>query len=207
MAKYLMAGALGVAALLLVGLTAHGAPAAQPVVPKQALPPTAPLTSVDWSNFTYISSCFSDHPVRYVTHNGLAQNGGIHFQVYTPLFGDLTGDGRQEAFVTYSCTGADFGGVHLFVHTGTAGRPRLLADVPSPGAPSTGNLASVHTITLPVLTALLRQRILQVNGVGYSATATHTCPDLDIALRYQMSGDHLVPAGSTVKHVAHCLSL
>jgi hypothetical protein len=207
MAKYLMAGASGLAALLLVGLAAHGVPAAQRVTRQQALPATAPLTSVDWFNFTYISSCFSDHPVRYVTHNGLAQNGGIHFQVYTPLFGDLTGDGRQEAFVPNSCTAADFGGVHLFVYTGTAGQTRLLAEVPSPGTPSTGNLASVHTITRPVLTALAQQRILQVNGVGYSATATHTCPDLDITLRYQISGGRLAQTGSTVKHASHCQSL
>ena len=137
----------------------------------------------------------------------MAQADGIHFQVYPPLFGDLTGDGQPEALVPYSCTGADFGGVHLFVFTGAASHPRLMAQIPSPTAPYVGSIASVHSVTLPVLAVMPEQRVLQVNGTGYSATAPHICPDLDITLRYQVNKDHLVAMGSTVRHSRRCLSL
>lgn len=200
-------GGLLLAALLgSMGLSAYAARPAQAVAGSPAVQ-AASLTTVDWNDFTYTSSCYSSKPRRFVARHGVAQVAGIHFQVYPPLFGDLTGDGRPEALVPYSCTGADFGGVHLFVFTGAASHPRLLAEIPSPTAPYVGSMASVRTVTLPVVTVMPQQRVLQVNGAGYSATAPHTCPDLDITLRYQVSRDHLIAMGSTVRHSRQCLSL
>ncbi len=98
----------------------------------------APLTLVDWPDATYTSACFSDHARRFVARDGVARDGAVRFQVYAPIFADLTGDGRLEALVPYSCTGADFGGVQLFVYTGDAARPRLLSEVPAPGGPAVG---------------------------------------------------------------------
>ncbi len=74
-------------------------------LPAQAA--AAPLTRVDWKNFNYTSSCFSSGPQRFVARDGVAVTNHIHFQVYTPLYGDLTGNGQLEAMVPYSCTGAD----------------------------------------------------------------------------------------------------
>lgn len=168
---------------------------------------TAPLTMVDWRNFTYSSACFSAHARPFVARNGAAQAGFIHFQVYQPIFGDITGDGQPEALVPYSCAGADFGGVHLYVFGGAAGQPRLLGEIPAPSAPAVGSLASVQTVTLPALTVLPQQRTLQVTGAGFSATATHTCPDLVVTLHYRVAQNHLSVVGSTVRHAAQCQSL
>jgi hypothetical protein len=203
-AKHLLVGGMGLVIVVLSSMTAQDAQAVTRGAPLSAA--AAPLTSVDWANITYSSSCFSNRSVRYVARNGQAQSNGIHFQVYTPIFGDITGDGRQEALVPYSCTGADFGGVHLYVYTGSAGQPSLLAEIPSRSF-SSSLMVSVHTITLPALTVLPQERVLQVEGVGYSARAIHTCPDLDVTLRYQVTGGRLVATGTTVKHAAHCLSL
>lgn len=205
----------GLLATLLGGaLSAHAAAPAH----KRAGGPTvraaanSSRTTVDWSDYTYTSACFSDHPRQFVARNGLAMISGTHFQVYTPIYGDITGDGRPEAIVPYSCTGADFGGVHVFVYTSTAGQPRLLGEIPSATAGSgTGtsappSIASVNTVTLPALTALPAQRVLQISGTGYSANALHSCPDLTITSRYRVTRNRLIDAGSTVQRSSRCLT-
>lgn len=203
----LLAALLGGPGLSGYASPAHAAapaykPAGGPTVRAASAGP--PLTSVDWQSFTYTSSCFSNHPQQFVARNGAARAGFIHFQVYTPIFGDITGDGQPEAIVPYSCTGADFGGVHAFVYTGTAGRPRLLGEIPS--STIGGRFASIHTVTLPALTALPSQRVLQVSGTGYSANAAHDCPDLRVTASYRVMGGRLVSIGSTVQHSSRCLA-
>jgi len=69
-----------------------------------------------------------------VARSGVARDGAVRFQVYAPLYADLTGDGRPEALVPYSCTGADFGGVQLFVYTGDAAHLRCSARSPPQAA-------------------------------------------------------------------------
>jgi hypothetical protein len=165
------------------------------------------LTAVDWLNRTYASTCFADHPVRYTVHGGLGQVGGVHLQVYAPLYGDVTGDGQAEAFVPYACTGADFGGVRLFVYGGTARAPQLLGDLPGPLATKGQTFSSIHSVTLPTLTVVPQARVFTLRGVGLSATATHTCPDLQITASYRVVAGRLVPGGVTVQRAAGCLSL
>ncbi len=55
----------------------------------------------------------------------------------------------------------------------------------------------MQSVTVPAL-ATPGQRALTVAGVGYSATATHTCPDLRVTLRYRVEGGGLVAARATV---------
>lgn len=168
---------------------------------------TAPLTLINWQDATYSSACFSNRPQTFVARHGMAQSGFVHFQVYTPIFTDLSGDGRPEALIPYSCTGADFGGVHLFVYTGTAAQPHLLGEIPASTEPAIGGLASVHSVTIPALTVLPSQRELAVEGVGFSPTATHTCPDLQVTLRYRVAGGRLLRVGGAVTHARGCLGL
>jgi hypothetical protein len=158
-------------------------------------------------NRTYVISCFADHPIRYAVHNGLGQVGGVHLQVYPPLYGDVTSDGQPEAFVPYACTGADFGGVRLFVYGGTASAPQPLGDLPAPLADKGQTFSSIHTVTLPALTVLPQARVFTVSGTGLSATATHNCPDLQITASYRVAGGHLAPVGVTVRRATGCLTL
>jgi len=180
---------------------------ATPAVAGGAPVHAAPLTRLNWLDATYTSACFASHAQRFVAHNGVAQAGFVHFQVYTPIFADLTGDGRPEALVPYSCTGADFGGVHVFVYTGAAAQPHLLGEIPSPRAATVGGLASMHTVTVPTAPVLPQQRALTVAGVGFSASATHACPDVQVTQRYRVEGGRLVAMGIEVTHASRCLSL
>jgi len=144
----------------------------------------APLTKVDWKNFTYTSSCYSDKPQQFVVKNGMGELNGIHLQVYTPVYGDLTGDGQPAAAIPYSCSAADFGGVNVFVYTGNANKPVLLGelDLMSPGS---NNGGTVDTVTIS-------KGIIQLVGKGYSPDAPHCCPDLHIKTSYQWNGSHFV---------------
>src|SRR3989442_4970614 len=123
--------------LLLVGsaIVACASPTASTSAssPAQAVPTStvtqAPLTAVDWRNFTYTSSCYSDKPQQFVVRNGEGVVDGIHLQVYKPVYGDLTGDGPPAAAIPYSCSAADFAGVSVFIYSGNASKPVLLEEL------------------------------------------------------------------------------
>jgi hypothetical protein len=146
---------------------------------------TAALTAVDWADFTYSSSCYGNTQ-PFKAHNGKAQNSFIRFEIYSPIiYGDLTGDGQPEAVIRYSCTGADFGGVHVFVYSGTTSHPVLLGDLPSVVKNEPGGNWGVEKVTVA-------NQTLQLTGRGYSASAPHCCPDLQIAASYHWDGKHFV---------------
>jgi len=147
-----------------------------------------PLTKVDWKNFTYISSCYSDKPRPFKVVNGVGVVDGVHLEVYQPVFGDLTGDGQPEAAIPYSCTAADFGGVRVFVYTGDARKPVLLGELPLP-PPDTNYSVDIVTID---------HGMIQLVGRGYSASAPHCCPDLHVNNLYRWNGSRFVLVRSNV---------
>jgi len=147
-----------------------------------------PLTSVDWANFTYFSSCYQNTE-PFHTKNGRAVNGYVHFYVYTPKFGDLTGDGEVEAVVPYQCTAADATGVRVFVYTGDAAHVRLIGDLPQPDA--RGAIDNVTKITVS-------NQTLHLAGDGYSPGTPRCCPDLFIKTNYQWNGKAFVVTQNTV---------
>ncbi len=149
----------------------------------------APLTAVDWANFTYFSSCYENtHPFH--TKNGIAVNDGVHFRVFLPpKYGDLTGDGQPEAVVPYQCSAADSIGVHVFVYTGNASHVRLLGNLPPPNAE--GAFDNVTGITIS-------NQELHLEGYGYSPNAAHCCPDLFIKTSYRWNGKAFVAGPSNI---------
>ena len=187
--------------LLLVGSAivacASASPSAStsPSSPAQAAPSStatkaAPLTSVDWQNFIYTSSCYSDKPQQFVVRNGEGVVDGIHLQVYKPVYGDLTGDGQLAAAIPYSCSAADFAGVSVFIYTGNASKPVLLGDL-SLMSPGSNNGGTVDTVTI-------NHGILQLIGKGYTPDAPHCCPDLHIKTSYRWNGSRFVVVSSEV---------
>lgn len=152
---------------------------------------SAGLTAVDWSNHTYTRSCAGvTAPVTVV--GGKARVAGFYFEIYKATYGDLTGDGKPEAAVGFSCTGADFGGVHLFVFSGTAAHPVLLGTLPLPSPGSQTNVAVVDSVE----TTTIAREIITISGRGYSATAAHCCPDLTVTTAYRWTGRTFVTISS-----------
>ena len=187
--------------LLLVGLaiaactspsTSASTTASSPTqaTPTSTVTPAALLTAVDWRNFTYTSSCYSDKPQQFVVRNGEGVVDGIHLQVYKPVYGDLTGDGQPAAAIPYSCSAADFAGVSVFIYSGNASKPVLLGEL-SLMSPGSNNGGTVDTVTI-------NHGIIQLIGKGYTPTAPHCCPDLHIKTSYRWNGSRFVVVSSDV---------
>jgi hypothetical protein len=153
--------------------------------PQRASPtPAAPLTSVDWANFTYFSSCYGNTQPFKAKH-GRASNDHITFEVFAPIFGDLTGDGQAEAALPYRCSAVDSGGVRVFVYTGTATHPRLLGELP---LPQTGGREPVFNS----LAVQIRNEQIELSGMSYSPSAPRCCPDRLLSLWYRWTGSQFV---------------
>ncbi len=194
--------------LIVVCLSTLSLPAITRAQSRAAATSDQSLTTKDWPDATYTTSCLAARPRRFVVHHGIATDSSVHFQVYSPIYADLTGDGQPEAIVPYSCTGADFGGVHAFVYSGTASAPRLLGDLPSPTPANSGQtFSSILTVTVPSLAILPAARVLQIDGSGYSANAIHTCPDLHMTARYRVTSGRLALISFTARRASGCLSL
>lgn len=148
-----------------------------------------PLTSVDWANFTYFSSCYGNTQ-NFHTKNGQATNDHIHFSVFTPTYGDLTGNKQPDAVVPYQCTAADSSGVQAFVYSGTAEHPVLIGNLPLPD--SRGTIANITNVTIS-------NGVLQLEGQGYSTHAPHCCPDLFIKTSYKWQGKAFMVVQNSVR--------
>jgi hypothetical protein len=165
-------------------------PRASASLPPFASPtPPAPLTSVDWANFTYFSSCYGNTQ-PFKTKNGRASNDHITFEVFKPVFGDLTGDGQPEAALPYRCSAADSGGIRVFVYTGNAAHPRLLGELPLPE--TSGREPMLNSVAVQI-----RNEQIQLTGTGYSPTAPQCCPDRSFSLWYRWNGSRFVTVSST----------
>lgn len=177
---------LGICCLVACGTSSQpSSSSTEATTSSQTAASSTSLRAVNWANFTYHSSCYGNTQ-PFQARNGKAQNKFIQFQIYQPvIFGDLTGDGQPEAAVRYSCTGADFGGVHVFVYSGQASHPLLLGELPLSDKNGQAGNWSVETITIA-------NQTIQLSGRGYSSSAPHCCPDLHVEARYRWNGKQLV---------------
>jgi hypothetical protein len=146
------------------------------------------LATVDWANFTYTSSCYGNTQPFHVT-NGQAVNNGVHLEVFSPKYGDLTGSGQLEAVILYQCSAADAMGRHVFVYTGSAKQPVLIGNLPPAGAANA--IADITAMAID-------HKTLHLEGRGYSSSAPHCCPDLFIKTDYTWNGSAFVVVKSSV---------
>jgi hypothetical protein len=144
------------------------------------------LTTVDWANFTYTSSCYTNTPQQFTVHNGTATVGMVTFGVDPPIFGDLTGDGQPEAVILYSCIAADSFGPHVLVYSGTAAHPVLLADLPS-----------LNETLVRVDLVKIVNGMLQLSGKGYALGDASCCLSLQVTTTYKWNGTQFVIVNST----------
>jgi hypothetical protein len=151
--------------------------------------PSAPLTGVDWANFTYFSTCYGNTR-PFLALNGWARNDHITFEVFPAIFGDLTGDGQPEAALPYQCFAADSGGVQAFVYTGSAAHPRLLGQLPL--ARPNGDEVLFNSLAVRIY-----NEQIQLTGASYSPGVPRCCPDRLLSIWYRWNGSHLVKVRCT----------
>lgn len=146
-----------------------------------------PLNTVDWNNFTYPINCAgSVH--NFQVKDGQTTDGGIHFEVYAnkAVYGDLNGDGQADAAIPYSCTGADSGGVRVLIVTGDSSNRVIIGDLALPSKTQTDNtLKDADTI-------VIQNEQINLSGRGYSPSAAHCCPDLQMTQSFHWDGKQFI---------------
>jgi hypothetical protein len=125
----------------------------------------------------------------------VAHNDHITFEVFHPVFGDLTGDGQAEAAVPYQCYAADSGGMHVFVYSGDAAHPHLLGQLPL--AQTGGSEPVFNTLTVQI-----SNQQIELTGASYSPNAPRCCPDRTLSLWYRWNGSQFVTVRTTEKPLA-----
>jgi hypothetical protein len=149
---------------------------------------------VDFKNFTYRPFCIYEKPVSVRTRNGeyTRERGDdkMAFEVRSVNYGDLTGDGRDEAVVLTNCnTGGTGQFSEGFVFTMRRGRPVLLTRIAG-GDRAFGGLAG----------AKVEDRLLIVESYAPEEPGSGACcPKYVETARYRWNGRRLVKVGKTVR--------
>lgn len=154
------------------------------------------IRKVDFKNFTYKAYCAGEAPENVTVKNGeflreTPMDGYVdrfYFNIYGVSYGDLTGDGRDEAVVLTVCnTGGTGNFSEGFIYTFEAGKPRLLNRIAG-GDRAYGGLRSA-SIANGILT-------IESNDPGESGASC--CPELIITNQYRLSGGKLIAAAKSV---------
>lgn len=148
------------------------------------------VRSVDFLNFVYASGCMDDTPIsvrngEYVKDDG---DDKVYFSV-TPhvVYGDLTGDGRDEAVVLTNCNTGGTGQFSTALVFGMKnGKPALLAELPIGDRADGG----VHAVEIA-------NGFLVVERYGHGPSAGACCPEFVETEPLRLSGSKLVAAGRT----------
>jgi len=193
----------------------------EPPVPKSSAP-EGNIRAADFRNFSYTSDCSnemgdgSDKVIRVSNGEwvkGRVEDGDmIGFSVAKIVYGDLKGDGSEEAVVATSCSGmANFDYEELFIFEMSAGSPKLLVRLtPSDWGRKSPNQRFVLKAATgdncsgpncPILELSVANRQLAV-GVGVGGS--HACPEWIVTQKLQWNGHQFVRAGSDRKaHLCH----
>ena len=113
----------------------------------------------------------------------------VYFNVFSTTYGDLNGDGSDEAVILSSCnTGGTGNFSEGFIYTLKAGKPTLLARI-SGGDRAYGGLRS----------AKIDNGILAVERNDPGENGANCCPELAVTTRYKLNGTRLVEQGKPVQ--------
>lgn len=159
---------------------------------------TASIRNVDFRNFSYSSDCsreFGDGSDKIIQlTNGKWQKGANEDAIYMNLervmYGDLVGDGTEQAVVETSCSGtSNFGMQEIFVFEMTAGSPKLLARL-------TGtDWGKGQDCSGPTCTPLEIHVNTRLLSVGFGVGGSHACPDTLVTAKFVWNGKQFVRIG------------
>lgn len=149
------------------------------------------IRRVDFRNFTYPVYCGDGtYPDKMTVRKGKSVEGvgdeRVYFDVLSVKYGDLTGDGHEEAIIRSTCNGGGTG--HFFegfVYTLRHGKPRLLIHIPGGDRAEGG----IHGLSIARRLVVVELYANKIEGVGIC------CPDFIDTQRYRWNGRRLMPVG------------
>jgi hypothetical protein len=156
------------------------------------------IRRVDFRNFNYVSDCwktYSNAGFNQIIHvsNGEWKHGSgsdeIYFAPDKAIYGDINGDGRDEAVVRTSCGSESYTGHHdeVFVFGVAAGSPKLLVRLSSSdlSGPSSDFVWGVSNVKI------INQQLL----VNYLAGGPRAQPAWDATAKFKWNGVRFVRTG------------
>jgi hypothetical protein len=156
------------------------------------------IHGVDFKNFTYHPYCAAEETETIRVKNGEFSKqvkmadfvDRYSFNVFDIAYGDLTGDGKDEAVVLTVCnTGGTGNFSEGFVYTMVSGKPSLLVRIPG-GDRADGGLRSAN-----VENGLL---IIDANELTEDSGAC--CALSAVITKYRIAGRKLIAVGAPIRH-------
>jgi hypothetical protein len=151
--------------------------------------PAQTIRRVDFRNFTYRAYCAENQPFTMRVRRGHYDRRGddpVHFVVERAKYGDITGDGHEEAIVLTNCDQEGTGYFSEgFIYTLRRGKPVLLTRVPG-GDRAQGGLYGLT----------IRHGLVVVESYAAKDNGGVCCPDYIDTTRYRWNGHKLVQVGA-----------
>ncbi len=159
------------------------------------------IHNVDFKNFTYQPSC-TDMEDSKKLENITVKDGKFvrekqekdyvdrfYFDALEVTYGDMTGDGKDEAIILSNCnTGGTGQFTEGFIYTMKSGKPTLLARVPG-GDRADGGLKSLKAVNGQLV----------VVAYDPSANSGACCPEFTMTSTYSINGGNLTEIGKGVR--------
>jgi len=157
------------------------------------------IRKVDFLNFIYPSSlCSQEFGKKGIgktvaVREGEFKNKSVYFAVVADkvIYGDVTGDGREEAIVPIDCGAitANFSRSEIYIYTINNGRPALVAEISDQDMerdyrgyyPKTESYWGVTGEGLKIKNGTLEIEVL--------ADGSHAAPQYTVTLVYRLSGE------------------
>lgn len=149
------------------------------------------IRAVDFFNYMHNAFCFSDSRARnrVMVRNGeFTPRGRGFFSVRSITYGDLNGDGRDEAVVIVLCNGGGTGNfTEGLIYTMRGGRAVVLAGIEG-GDRSDSGIASVR----------IHDGLLDVGRYGTDSGGA-CCPEYVMTQTYRLTNNRLTAVGRPVR--------
>lgn len=159
------------------------------------------IRKVDFKNFTYNVNCIGENPSKVTVKDGKFEKKGkpatqdeipdyFYFGIYEDIaYGDLNGDGAEEAVILGSCnTGGSGNFSEGFVYSLAKNKPVLLANIAG-GDRADGGLRAAK-----IEKGLL---VLDINDTGELGGAC--CPEVVITTKLKLTGKKLTQVGKATQ--------
>jgi hypothetical protein len=155
------------------------------------------IRQVDFGNFSYPAFCAGEESETITVEESeyayeKEEDGytdRMYFRVSAPEYGDLTGDGREEAVLISVCnTGGTGNFTEGYVYGIKGGKPVLIARIPG-GDRAYGGLRSARVVN--------KQLVIESNDTGELGGAC--CPEFIVTSKYRLQGEKLIAVGTPLR--------